>query len=386
MPDFKASLSSKQPKAGTSIFALMTALAREHDALNLAQGFPDFSISPKLVELVNRYMNGPFNQYAPMPGVVKLREKIAEKVEALYTTRYDPGEEITVVPGATLGLYAAISSVVREGDEVLIMEPAYDSYMPAVELNGARPVFAELKFPNYSIDWDQIRKLITFRTRMIIINTPHNPSGMAFSAYDMEKLQKLTENTDIIVLSDEVYEHILFDGLEHQSVARFPKLAERSFIVSSFGKTYHNTGWKMGYVLAPAQLMKEFRKIFQFMVFSVNTPIQYALADFMDEKDEYLRLNAFYQAKRDLFQKSLKGSSWKVLPCAGSYFQMLGYEKITHEADQDFARRLVREHKIAAIPPSSFYHKANDHHVLRFCFAKQDDTLQRAAEILQGVK
>ncbi|MDX5321924.1 MAG: methionine aminotransferase [Bacteroidota bacterium] len=385
MPEFHGNIASKLPKVGTTIFSIMSGLANEHGALNMAQGFPDFACSPKLIDRVNHYMNAGLNQYAPMPGVLALREKIAQKTEELYSATYHPETEVTIVPGATLGIYAAISAVVKEGDEVIILEPAYDSYLPAVELNGGRPVFAELKYPNYQIDWDEVRKLITFKTRMIIINTPHNPTGMAFSALDMQKLQKLTENSDIIILSDEVYEHILFEGLEHQSVARYPKLAERSFIISSFGKTYHNTGWKMGYCLAPANLMKEFRKIFQFMAFSVNTPIQYALADHMDDREEYLKLNAFYQGKRDLFQKALKGSKWKVLPCQGSYFQMLGYEKITHEADQDYARRLVKEHKIAAIPPSSFYRKGNDYHVLRFCFAKEDDTLLRAAEILQGI-
>ncbi|MHB1278310.1 MAG: methionine aminotransferase [Bacteroidia bacterium] len=385
MPEFRGSLSSKQPKVGTTIFAVMSALAKEHGAMNLAQGFPDFACSPKLIELVSQYMRSGRNQYAPMPGVLALREKIAQKTQDLYSAAYHPETEITITPGGTLAIYAAISAVVREGDEVIILEPAYDSYLPAVELNGGRPVFAELKFPNYAVDWDEVRKLITFKTRMIIINTPNNPTGMAFSALDMQKLQKLTENSDIIILSDEVYEHILFEGLEHQSVARYPKLAERSFIISSFGKTYHNTGWKMGYCLAPANLTKEFRKIYQFMAFSANTPIQYALADFMDEKEEYLKLSAFYQAKRDLFQKALKGSKWKVLPCQGSYFQLLGYEKITHEADQDYARRLVKEHKIAAIPPSSFYRKAKDNHVLRFCFAKEDETLLRAAEILHGI-
>ncbi len=385
MPEFRGSLSSKQPKVGTTIFTVMSALAKEHGAMNLAQGFPDFACSPKLIELVGHYMRAGHNQYAPMPGVMALREKIAQKTQKLYSAAYDPETEITITPGGTLAIYAAISAVVREGDEVIILEPAYDSYLPAVELNGGRPVFAELKFPNYAVDWDEVRKLITFKTRMIIINTPNNPTGMAFSALDMQKLQKLTENSDILILSDEVYEHILFEGLEHQSVARYPKLAERSFIISSFGKTYHNTGWKMGYCLAPANLTKEFRKIYQFMAFSTNTPIQYALADFMDEKEEYLKLSAFYQAKRDLFQKALKGSKWKVLPCQGSYFQLLGYEKITHEADQEYARRLVKEHKIAAIPPSSFYRKAKDNHVLRFCFAKEDETLLRAAEILHGV-
>ncbi len=382
MPEFHGSFSSKLPKVGTTIFATMTALAQEHGALNMAQGFPDFACSPVLIERVNHHMNAGLNQYAPMAGVMALREKIAQKTEELYSAVYHPDTEITITPGATLAIYAAISAVVREGDEVIILEPAYDCYLPAVELNGGRPVFAELKFPNYQIDWDEVRKLITFKTKLIIINTPHNPTGMAFSALDMQKLQKLTENSDILILSDEVYEHILFDGLEHQSVARYPKLAERSFIISSFGKTYHNTGWKMGYCLAPELLMKEFRKIFQYMVFSTNTPIQYALADFMAKRDEYLKLQSFYQAKRDIFQKAVKGSKWKVLPCQGSYFQMLGYEKITHESDQEYARRLVKEQKLAAIPPSSFYRKGVDHHVLRFCFAKEDDTLLRAAEIL----
>ncbi len=382
MPEFSGSLPSKLPKVGTTIFSVMTALANEHKALNMAQGFPDFSCSPELIGLVNQYMNKQLNQYAPMPGVPALREKIAAKTEELYSAIYNPETEVTVTPGATMGIYAAISSVVREGDEVIIIEPAYDSYLPAIELNGGHPIFAELKYPSYAVDWDEIRKLITFKTRMIIINTPHNPTGMAFSAADMQKLQKLTENSDIIILSDEVYEHILFDGLEHQSIARYPKLAERSFIISSFGKTYHNTGWKMGYCLAPAKLTAEFRKIFQYMMFSVNTPVQYALADYLDKKDAYLELSNFYQAKRDFFRKALKGSKWKLLNCQGSYFQMLGYDKITHENDLDFARRLVVENKIAAIPPSSFYRKKTDNHVLRFCFAKENETLERAAEIL----
>lgn len=382
MPEFSGSLPSKLPKVGTTIFSVMTALANENQALNMAQGFPDFPCSPELIGLVNQYMNKQLNQYAPMPGVPVLREKIAAKTEELYSASYNPDTEVTVTPGATMAIYAAISSVVREGDEVIIIEPAYDSYLPAIELNGGHPIFAELKYPSYAVDWDEIRKLITFKTRMIIINTPHNPTGMAFSAADMQKLQKLTENSDIIILSDEVYEHILFDGLEHQSIARYPKLAERSFIISSFGKTYHNTGWKMGYCLAPAKLTAEFRKIFQYMMFSVNTPVQYALADYMDKKDAYLELSSFYQEKRDFFRQALKGSKWKVLNCQGSYFQMLGYDKITHENDLDFARRLVTENKIAAIPPSSFYKKKTDNHVLRFCFAKENETLERAAEIL----
>lgn len=382
MPEFNGTLPSKLPKVGTTIFSVMTSLANQYQALNMAQGFPDFPCSNELISLVNQYMNKQYNQYAPMPGVMTLREKIAQKTEELYSAVYNPDTEITVTAGATMAIYAAISSVVRQGDEVIIIEPAYDSYLPAIELNGGHPVFAELKFPDYSVDWDEIRKLINFRTRMIIINTPHNPSGMVFSAADMQKLQKLTENSDIVILSDEVYEHIIFDGMEHQSIARYPKLAERSFIISSFGKTYHNTGWKMGYCLAPEKMMTEFRKIFQYMMFSVNTPVQYALADYMNNKAAYLELGQFYQEKRDFFKKALKGSKWKVLNCQGSYFQMLGYDKITHENDLEFAKRMVLENKIAAIPPSSFYMKKTDHHVLRFCFAKEDSTLEKAAEIL----
>ncbi len=360
----------------------MSALANEHKAINLAQGFPDFSCSPKLIDLVHEYMHKGMNQYAPMPGVMALREKIAEKTEQLYSAVYNPETEITVTPGGTHALYAAISAVVREGDEVIVLEPCYDSYVPAIELNGGRPVFFELKFPDYKVDWNELKRLVSYKTKMIIINTPHNPTGTVLSAQDMLKLQKIVDKTEIVILSDEVYEHIIFDQLEHQSVARYPKLAERSIIVSSFGKTYHTTGWKMGYVLAPANLMVEFRKVHQFMAFSANTPVQYALADYMADKDAYLQLNQFYQEKRDLFQKLVKGSKFKLLPCFGSYFQLMGYQKITQEKDLDLAKRLTKEHKIASIPVSSFYHKQNDNHVLRFCFAKSDETLEKAAEKL----
>lgn len=382
MPQFTGTVKSKLPKTGTTIFTVMTALANEHKAINLAQGFPDFSCSPKLVELVNRYMKAGHNQYAPMPGVMALREKIAAKTEELYSAVYDPDKEITVTPGGTHALYAAISAFVGEGDEVIIIEPCYDSYLPAIQLNGARAVFAELKYPGYKVDWDEVKKLVNYRTRMIIINTPHNPTGTTLSAQDMQRLEKIVKNSEIIVLSDEVYEHIIFDGVEHQSVARYPKLAERSLIVSSFGKTYHTTGWKMGYVLGPAALMTEFRKVHQFICFSANTPIQHAIADFMDDKSAYLELAAFYRDKRDYFQKLLKGSRFKVLPCEGSYFQLLNYSKITQEKDTDFAVRVTREHKVASIPTSVFYHKNIDHHVLRFCFAKENETLEKAAEKL----
>jgi methionine aminotransferase len=380
--EFPGSIKSKLPKSGTSIFAVMTALANEHQAINLAQGFPDFDVNPKLTELVHHYMKAGMNQYAPMPGVMKLREKIAAKTEELYTAVYDPEKEITIVPGATHGIFAIISAMIKEGDEVIVLEPCYDSYVPAIELNGGRAVYVELKQPDYKVDWNEVKKLINFHTKLIIINTPHNPSGSILSAQDMQKLEKLVKNTDIVIVSDEVYEHIIFDKVEHQSVARYPKLAERSFIVSSFGKTYHTTGWKMGYILAPSNLTVELRKAHQFIAFSTNTPIQYAVADYMDNKDAYMQLNAFYQEKRDYFRSLVKGSKFKLMHCQGSYFQLLQYSKITQEKDLDFAKRLTIEHKVASIPVSVFYHKQNDHNVLRFCFAKGNETLEKAAEKL----
>lgn len=376
------SFTSKFPSAGTTIFAVMTAHATEHQALNMAQGFPDFNGPEELMDLVSAYMKKGMNQYAPMPGVLALREKIALKTENLYSASYDPVSEVTIVPGATLGLFCAISAIVKENDEVIIIEPAYDSYIPAIELNGGKAVFAKLKYPNFTVDWGEIKKLINFKTRAIIINSPHNPTGMTLSSQDLLQLEKLVEDTDIIVISDEVYEHIIFDGLEHQSVARFPKLAARSFIISSFGKTYHTTGWKMGYILAPEKLTSELRKIYQYAAFSANTPIQYALADYLDYTDHYKSLPAFYQQKRDLFRKSLKESRFKVLPCSGSYFQLLGYEKINKQNDFELAVQLTKEMGIASIPISSFYHDRTDNHILRFCFAKGDDTLLKAAEML----
>lgn len=382
MPQFQGTIKSKLPKTGTTIFSIMSALATEHKAINLAQGFPDFDCNPKLIELVNHYMKAGNNQYAPMPGVLKLREKIAAKTQDLYSAIYNPDTEITITPGGTHALYAAISAFVSEGDEVIIIEPCYDSYLPAIQLNGGRAVFAELKYPTYKINWDEVQKLVNYKTKMIIINTPHNPTGTVLSAQDMQRLEKMVKNSEIIVLSDEVYEHIIFDELEHQSVTRYPKLAERSIIVSSFGKTYHTTGWKMGYVLAPANLMVEFRKVHQFMCFSANTPVQFAIADYLDDKDAYLQLANFYQQKRDYFQELIKGSKFKTMPCQGSYFQLLNYSKITQETDTEFAVRLTKDHKVAAIPTSVFYHKKIDNQVLRFCFAKQNDTLEQAAEKL----
>lgn len=375
-------LTSKMPGTGTTIFSVMSALANEHGAVNLAQGFPDFSCPEELINRVDYHMRQGRNQYAPMPGVPELRKKISEKTLKCYGTEYDWQSEITVVGGATLALFCAISAVVKENDEVIIIEPAYDSYIPAITLNGGKPVFSKLKYPNYQIDWQEVKKLINFRTRAIMINSPHNPCGTVMSAEDMRQLERLTENTDIVVISDEVYEHILFDGLKHQSACMFPGLASRSFIVSSFGKTYHNTGWKMGYVLAPEKLTAEFRKIYQYVAFSTSTPVQYAYADFLDNDGHYLALSSFYQQKRDYFRDLVRESRFKILSCSGSYFQLLGYDKISKEHDYDFAVRLTKEEKIAGVPVSVFYHDKTDNRVLRFCFAKNEDTLKKAAEIL----
>ncbi len=383
--NFSGAIKSKLPGVGTTIFSIMTAHANEQKAINLAQGFPDFNCNPDLVKLVNAAMKKGLNQYAPMPGLLSLREKIAAKTEDLYSAVYNPETEVTITPGGTHALYAAISAIVGEGDEVIVLEPCYDSYIPAIELNGGRPIFYELKYPDFKVDWNEVKKLINFKTRMVIINTPHNPTGAVLEADDMLQLQKILDNTDVVVLSDEVYEHIIFDQVQHQSVARFPKLAERSIIVSSFGKTYHTTGWKMGYVLAPADLMKEFRKVHQFIAFSANTPIQHALAEFIDQKQHYMELSAFYQEKRDYFQKLVAGSNFKILPCKGSYFQMLNYAKITQERDIDFAVRLTKEFKVASIPTSVFYKMKTDNNVLRFCFAKSNETLEKAAEKLMKV-
>lgn len=379
---FPGVLRSKLPKQGTTIFTVMSGLAREHGAVNLSQGFPDFSIPDRLVELTHSFMKKGLNQYSPMQGVLALREQLAEKVGELYSASYDPETEITITAGGTQAIFTAISAFINEGDEVIIFEPAYDCYVPAIEIHGGKPAYVQMNLSGELIDWEKVKRLINQRTRMIIINTPHNPSGRVMTAADMLKLQKLTENTDIILLSDEVYEHIIFDGMEHQSIARYPKLAERSIIVSSFGKTYHNTGWKIGHVLAPAELMNEFRKVHQFNVFSVNTPIQHALAEFLNEKEHYLSLGSFYQAKRDRFIQLLEDSKFKLKPSEGTYFQLLDYSKISDERDTDYAIRLIKEIGVAAIPVSVFYHEKNEDRFLRFCFAKEDETLEKAAEKL----
>jgi methionine aminotransferase len=379
---FEGNLNNKLPQTGQSIFSVMSSMAQAHNAINLAQGFPDFDCAPELKNLVSKAMEMGHNQYAPMPGLMKLREQIAIKTEALYSAIYNPETEITVVPGATLGIYAAINALVKENDEVIVIEPAYDSYIPSIELAGGKAIVYEMQFPEYRIDWDQIRKLINIRTHMIIINSPHNPSGSILSSEDMRKLEKLITNTDALILSDEVYEHIIFDGIEHQSVARYPKLVQRSIIVSSFGKTYHTTGWKMGYLLAPENIMAQIRKAYQFMAFAANTPIQHAYAEILQNKDMYLGLGAFYQEKRDLFRRGLKSSKFKMIDCNGSYFQSVTYEKLSELSDVEMANYLCKEIGVASIPVSAFYMRKTDHKVLRFCFAKSNDTLNKALDIL----
>ena len=379
---FEGVINHKLPHVGTSIFAVMSAMANQYNAINLAQGFPDFDCSDDLKQLVNEAMKNGFNQYAPMPGLMSLREQIAQKTFALYSAQYHPETEITIVPGATLGIFAAINALIKDNDEVIVLEPAYDSYIPSIELAGGKAIVYEMMFPDYKIDWDQIKKLINIRTKMIILNTPHNPSGSILSAEDFIKLEKLIHNTDVLVLSDEVYEHIIFDGFEHQSVARFPELAKRSIIVSSFGKTYHTTGWKMGYLLAPENLTEKIRRAYQFMAFAANTPVQHAYAEILKRPDLYLSLSAFYQAKRDLFREGLKASKFKLLDCKGSYFQSVTYDQIADKSDVEMANYLTQEKGVAAIPVSAFYLRKTDHRVLRFCFAKNEDTLNKALDIL----
>jgi methionine aminotransferase len=382
MPKYNGTVHSKLPKSGTTIFTVMSALATEHNAINLSQGFPNFECAPELVALVNQYMKKGLNQYSPMQGILPLRETIAAKMQELYGAVYSADTEINITAGGTQAIYAAITAVVNEGDEVIIIEPAYDCYVPAIELNGGIPIYVKLKEPNYTIDWNEVKKLVNQRTRMIMINTPHNPTGSVMTAADMKELEKITDGTDIVILSDEVYEHIIFDANKHQSVCLFPKLAERSFVVFSFGKTYHTTGWKTGYVLAPERLMTEFRRVHQFMVFCVNTPLQYALADYMKNKDAYMQLGSFYQEKRDYFIKLIKGSKFKFTPASGSYFQMLDYSGITQEKDTEYAIRLTKEIGVASVPTSVFYHEPVDIKQLRFCFAKTNETLEKAAEKL----
>lgn len=375
-------LRSRLPHVGTTIFTVMSALAIEKNAVNLGQGFPDFDCDPKLVDAVTRAMQKGLNQYPPMAGVMVLREAIAAKIRAIYDRQYSANNEITVTAGATQAILTSILAVVHPGDEVIVLEPCYDSYVPNIELAGGTAVRVALTAGTFRPDFDKLAAAITPRTRAIIVNSPHNPSGTTWSGADMRQLERLLAPTDIVLISDEVYEHMVFDGQVHQSAARFDGLAERAFVVSSFGKTYHVTGWKVGYVAAPAALSAEFRKVHQFNVFTVNTPVQYALADYMQDSAPYLSLGGFYQQKRDLFRAGLAHSRFKLLPCEGTYFQTVDTRAINDLPEADFCKWLTAEVGVAAIPLSAFYGDAFDQHTIRFCFAKQTQTLNRALEKL----
>lgn len=381
MPQAATSWVSKLPQVGTTIFTRMTALAQEHGAINLSQGFPEFQPHPQLLESVNKHMQAGHNQYAPLGGVLALREAVASNLQERHGMVYHPETEITITSGATQALAAAIMATVRENDEVILFTPAYDAYAPLIELQGAKPVFVQLTFPEYRIDWEQVKKLVNHRTRMIVLNSPHNPSGTVWSVEDLAELEKITENSNIVLLGDEVYEHIVFDGLKHLSLCSSAKLAQRSFVVGSFGKTFHATGWKVGYCVAPADWMKEFRKVHQYLVFSVHTPTQYALAEALNNP-EMLHIAPMYQERRDLFAAAMAHTQFEPLPSQGTYFQLYRYNNISDESDTAFAEFLVKKAGVAAIPISVFYHVPTDHKVLRFCFAKNPLTLERAASKL----
>ncbi len=383
--NFPSSINSKLPNVGTTIFTVMSALAKEHNAINLSQGFPDFNPHPVLIEEIEKAMRSNFNQYAPMAGYLPLRERIAEKTEMLYGAKVDADSEITITAGGTQAIFTAILSIIREDDEVILFAPAYDSYAPAVELAGGKAIFYDLEAPDYKVDWQKVKRLINQRTRMIIINTPHNPSGTILREADMKELEKLVHRSDIVLLSDEVYEHIIFDDLQHESVLRYPKLAERSFVISSFGKTFHTTGWKVGYCIAPKNLMTEFRKVHQFNVFSVNSIAQVAFAEIMKRKELYLELNSFYQQKRDFFKRAIQSSRFNLLKCDGTYFQLVSYSRISDERDIEFVRRMTKDIGVAAIPLSVFHRSHTDNSIIRFCFAKEEETLKRAAELLTKI-
>ena len=378
-------IDSKLPSVGTTIFTVMSRLATELGAINLSQGFPDFDCDPALVDAVARHMRAGRNQYAPMQGVLPLREAISAKYEHFHGRRYDPETEITVTSGGTEAIFDAVTAVVRPHDEVIVLEPCYDSYIPAVELSGGVAVPVALRFPDYSVDWDAVRHAITPRTRILILNSPHNPAGAVLGPDDIRALTEIVRGSDLLIVSDEVYEHIIFDAVQHESMARHPELAARSFIIGSFGKTYHITGWKVGYTVAPAALMAEFRKVHQFVTFATNTPVQFALADFLADRRGLAELAPFYQAKRDLFLRLMDGSRFTPLPCRGSYFQLMDYSAITGEDDADFAIRVTKEHGVASIPTSPFLSRSKAPKVVRFCFAKKDETLERAAERLRRV-
>lgn len=376
------SIQSKLPEVGTTIFTIMSVLANEHKAINLGQGFPDYPMNQELIALVNKAMKDGYNQYTHMCGLPLLRERIAEKIEGLYTTRVDPDTEITITPGGTYAIYTALTSILKPGDEAIVFEPAYDSYIPNIEINGGVPVLIPLVYPDYKIDWEMVKKKISPKTKLIMLNTPHNPTGAVLSAEDIEQLQSIVKDSGIFILSDEVYEHLIFDGMKHESMLRYPDLYERSFVCFSFGKVYDCTGWKMGYCVAPPALMKEFRKVHQFNCFSCSTPVQYALTEFLQYKENYLQLGSFLQKKRDHFLNLMQQTRLKPLPSHGSYFQLYSYAGISEENEKDFAIRVTKEYGVAAIPTSVFYKNGEDNKVLRFCFSKTEVTLEEAAKRL----
>ena len=376
---------SKLPSVGTTIFTVMSSLAAECNAVNLGQGYPDYPMNETLITLVNEAMQKGFNQYVHMYGLQSLREVLAEKTEFLYKTRVSPDTQITITPGGTYAIYTALTAVLRPGDEVIVFEPAYDSYVPNIIVNGAVPILIDLKFPEYRIDWNLVSSKITPKTRLIMLNTPHNPTGSILNEDDIVELRNIVKDTNIIILFDEVYEHLIFDGVPHQSILRYPDLLERSFACFSFGKVYHCTGWKLGYCISSPELMKEFRKIHQFNCFCCHTPSQVALAQFLKQKDSYLSLGSFMQRKRDHFQQLMQQTKFTPLPSYGSYFQVYKYNNISDESDKDFAIRITKEYGVASIPVSAFYNSGKDDKVVRFCFAKKEETLERAVEKLSYI-
>jgi len=382
MIDFNAHVKSKLPGAKTTIFTQMSSLATELNAINLSQGFPNFDVAPELISLVSEAMKDGQNQYAPMQGILELRQELSTAFERLYGQKYDANDEITITSGATQAIYSAITTIINEWDEAIVIEPAFDIYVPGIKINGGIPRIYKLKCDDYHIDWHELKRLFTSRTKLIIINSPHNPTSTILSKEDMEQLEAIIRGTDIIVLSDEVYEHIIFDGEKHYSVSAFPELAKRSFVVGSFGKTFHVTGWKTGFCLAPKKLMDEFRKIHQNVVFAGNRPMQTAIAKYMHNPENYVHIHEMYEQKRNYFLELMKDSRFTPLPSKGTYFQLFKYDKISDENELEFAIRLTKEYGVASIPLSYFYTDKTDNKVLRFCFAKTDETLEKAAEIL----
>ncbi|MCY7309873.1 MAG: aminotransferase class I/II-fold pyridoxal phosphate-dependent enzyme [Chitinophagaceae bacterium] len=378
-------INSKLPNVGTTIFTIMSGLATEYNAVNLGQGFPDFPMNHELTTLVTEAMKNNFNQYSPMPGWMPLREAIAEKVAFLYQTKINPDTEITITPGGTYAIYSSLTAILQPGDEVIVFEPGYDSYVPNVEINGAKAITINLVYPGYHIDWVAVKNAITSKTKAIIINSPHNPTGSVIGEEDIQQLRKITAGTNIFIISDEVYEHLIFDNIPHQSILRYPDLLERSFVCFSFGKTYNCTGWKLGYCIAPATLTKEFRKVHQFNCFSCHTPSQVGLAMFLKNKEAYLSLPSFMQEKRDYFKQLMQQTRFTMQESSGSYFICGSYERISDEADKDLAIRLTKEAGVATIPVSAFYQNGKDDKVLRFCFSKKKETLEAAVEKLSRV-